>query len=101
MSNDPQDLSAITWDFLNEIPDLPEGGTGPPDMENFKEPIKDGESPVVLQKIITEIYVYTSTDSEDLWYGSQSFQDVQVLGTMRLSEAMNLINTTKKKRRRK
>jgi hypothetical protein len=87
--------------LLKGLPDLPKDGTGPPELENFKKQnIKDGESPVLLQKIVTEIYVYTSANTEDLWYGAQSFQDVQVLGTMRLAEALSVIEAKKKKKRR-
>lgn len=88
--------------IVNSIPDTPMEGANAPAMENIpKEPLKDGESPVTLQKIITEVYVYTSTDIEDLWFGSQTLQDVQVLGQMRLSEALKTINTAKNRRRRK
>lgn len=88
--------------LVNDLPDLPEDGAKPPDMEKIKQPsIKDGESPVVLQKIITEVYVYTSLNSDDLYFASQAYQDVQILGNMRLSEAEKIINSAKKKRRRK
>ena len=101
MPNEPQDLNEFWARYLANLPDLPKEGTGPPDLENFKkEGLKDGESPVVLQKIVTEIYVYTSSNLEDLWYGAQAFQDVQVLGNMRLSEAMSIIDAKKKKRRK-
>lgn len=87
--------------LVNKIPELTEG-TNAPQMEQIpKEKIRDGESPVMLQKIITEVYVYTSTDVKDLWYGSQTFQEVQVLGQMRLSEALKQIQSTKSRRRRK
>lgn len=88
--------------LVNNIPNMPNEGTSAPDMENIsKKPIKDGESPVTLQKIVTEVYIYTSTDIEDLWFGSQTLQDVQILGQMRLSEAMSMIETAKNKRKRK
>lgn len=86
----------------SDAPDLPDTGGDPPKLEQIiKEPIKDGESPVFVQKIITEMYVYTSMNQSDLWYGAQTIQDVQVLGLMRLSEAQKLINGAKRKRRRK
>lgn len=84
-----------------KVPDLPEDGAKAPDMEMIKKPIKDGESPVVLQKIISEIYVYTSTNDKDLWYGADTIQDIQIIGTMRLSEAQKIINGAKRKRRRR
>jgi len=91
--------------FLNDEykgPELPLDGSGAPDLEITKRgAIKDGESPVVLQKIITEMYVYTSNDIKDLWYGADTIQNVHILGTMRLSDAKKIIDTAKKKRRRK
>lgn len=88
--------------LINKLPELPQDGESAPNMENIdKPPIHDGESPVVLQKIVTEIYVYTSVDDENLYFGSQSFQDIQILGNMRLSEAVKIINSAKRKRRRR
>lgn len=88
--------------LVNGINPSPMEGSDAPAMENFpKEPITDGESPVTLQKIITEVYVYTSTNLDDLWFGSQTLQDVQVIGQMRLSEALKTIQTAKNKRRRR
>lgn len=87
--------------LINSIDTVSEGNDPPP-MENIsKKPIRDGESPVTLQKIITEVYVYTSSSIDDLWYGSQTFQDIQILGQMRLSEAQTLIETAKNKRRKR
>jgi hypothetical protein len=81
--------------------DMPTDGAGPPkDEEIQKKPLRDGESPVTLQKIITEVYIYTSTNDKDLWFGSQTLQDVQVLGAMRLADAHKVIETARKKRRR-
>jgi hypothetical protein len=96
-------MNEQSWrDLINSIPNMPTEGENAPKMENIsKEPIKDGESPVTLQKIVTEIYVYTSTNIEDLWFGSQTLQDVQVLGQMRLSEALGTIQSAKARRRRR
>jgi len=88
--------------LINSIPNMPSEGQSAPSMENIsKEPIKDGESPVTLQKIVTEVYVYTSLNIEDLWFGSQTLQEVQVLGQMRLSEALKTIQAAKNRRRRR
>jgi hypothetical protein len=91
--------------LVNHLPSLPEDGSAAPNMENDKteesESIRDGESPVVLQKILTEIYIYTSADDKNMWYGQQSIQDVYLLGKMRLAEAHKIIQGAKKKRRRK
>ena len=85
-----------------EDADLSDKGAGPPKMEAIeRKPVRDGETPVVLQKIITEMYVYTSLVDKDMWYGAQSFQDVQLLGNMRLSEALSVINARKKKGNRR
>lgn len=86
---------------INSISGTPTEGIDAPAMENIsKKPLRDGESPVTLQKIITEVYIYTSSNIQDLWYGSQTFQDVQILGQMRLSEAQQVIETAKNKRKR-
>jgi hypothetical protein len=88
--------------LINNIPNFPEEGVGPPAMENIgQEKVHDGETPVVLQKIVTEIWVYTSNDHDNLFYGATSFQDVQIIGNMRLSEAKKHIDAARKKRRRR
>lgn len=88
--------------LINGLEQLPEEGKGAPTMENIKpEPILDGEAPVVLQKIVTEVYTYTSLDGEKSWFGTNTFQDIQVLGKMRLSEAQKMIQAAKTRRRRK
>lgn len=85
--------------------DFPSDGSTPPSMENIKREeesiIQDGESPVILQKIVTEVYVITSMGGNQVWGKTQSFQNVQLLGDMRLSEALQIIETAKKRRRRR
>jgi hypothetical protein len=99
---EPMSDDQLWRNLVNSIPDTPTEGLSAPAMENFdKKPLQDGESPVTLQKIITEVYVYTSSNIEELWFGSQTFQDVQVLGKMRLSEALKTIETAKNRRRRR
>lgn len=88
------------WAFLDKV-EMPNEGVDPPSMEKIKEPVQDGESPVLLQKIVTEVYVYTHLDGDGSWYGSKSFQDVQIIGQMRLADAAAIINAQRKKRRRK
>jgi len=93
------ELEDLLRNLVNDLPSLPEDGIGPPSQESLeRKPIRDGESPVMLQKIITEIYVFTSTNGDNLWYGAQSFQDVQLLGQMRLSEALKIIESRKTKK---
>lgn len=88
--------------LLNNLDKLPDEGSDAPTMESITpEPIHDGESPVLLQKIVTEVYFYTATNGENIWYGTNSFQDVQILGEMRLSEARKLIQSAKTRRRRR
>ena len=82
-------------------PDLPDDGSGPPELEAIPtEYIRDGETPVMLQKIVTEVYVYTSLNQDDMWFGTKSFQDIHVLGEMRLADAMT-ISERRGKRKRK
>jgi hypothetical protein len=95
-----EELGDVWKKAIEDVPDLPDG-LGPPELEYIKRsPIKDGETPVVLQKIITEVYVYTSFKTGDMWFGSKTFQDVKSLGVMTLGEAIKIIETRKTRRRR-
>lgn len=72
-----------------------------PPQEESKEPriVANMEDRVFLQKIVTEIWIYT--DVENKTYGSQSTQDIVVLGEMSRQDAMQMIETKKKKRPKK
>jgi len=98
-------MDDISWrHFINNQytgPDLPSDGKEAPKMENTNKPGWDGETPVLLQKVITEVYVYTSLSTKEILYSADSIQDVQILGNMRLSEAKKIIDGAKKKRRRR
>jgi hypothetical protein len=67
-------------------------------METF--PVQKDELPVYqVQKILTEIYVFTDTNK--MQYGSKTFQDVILMGEMTKAEVDTIIeNKTKRKRRR-
>lgn len=89
--------------LVNKYPDdLPSNGTDAPKMESIPvKTLRDGETPVMLQKLITEVYVYTAvSDPKEIWFASESFQHVYLLGQMRLADAQKIILTAKNKRGR-
>lgn len=84
--------------------DIINGLEGPP-IDDSEEPkpekidtepmgVKKSDQKFFVQKIITEIYVYT--DLENQQYGEMSFQDVVVMGEMPAEKMLRLF---KKKRR--
>lgn len=92
-----------SWEYLLHGIDFTLPGTkGPPDMEN--EYISDKLIPqkagrkVFVQKIITEIWVYT--DIEGKAFGHQGIQDIIIVGEMDYDEAIKLIGERKNKKRR-
>lgn len=88
--------------LVNRLPhDLPEDGAKAPSIENIpQKQLRDGETPVTLQKIITEVYVYTSlSNPTEIWFASESSQNVYLLGNMRLAEAEKIIQTVKNRRK--
>lgn len=95
MTNEPLDLNKLLQGI--DI-DLPEDGRQPP-QEYQKEEEESPDATVFLQKIITEIWIYT--DVEGKTYGTSSNQDIHILGEMPHSEALKLIQTKKTRRRRK
>lgn len=68
----------------------PEEGDQPPEIENIKnkKPIKDGNRKVTVQKVVTQIYVFT--DVEGKVYTANTSQKMVILGTMSLSRALKL-----------
>jgi hypothetical protein len=98
MPDEPQDLQkwlkGIEWT-------LPTDGTGPPDMESehpIEEEPKEEERKVFVQKVISEIWVYTDIDKKT--FGQRAFQDIVILGEMSYDEAIKMIEDKKRRRRK-
>lgn len=83
--------------------DLPDTGDKAPDIEAEKQPkSKEAEvlanKKVFVQKIITEVWVYTDIENKN--YGQTSIQDITVLGEMDYEDAIKLINIRKNRRKK-
>lgn len=70
---------------------LPDEGLPAPDLESMavvkkKKPIKDGTRKVLVQKILTCVYVFTDTNGK--MYTSNARQNMHILGTMTLEQAL-------------
>jgi hypothetical protein len=78
---------------------LPEGGS-PPSIEKTpsKEASRMAGKKVFVQKIITEVWLYT--DVEGKAFGHQGLQDIIIVGEMPYDEAIKMIGERKNKRRR-
>lgn len=85
---DPEDF----WrKQINELSaSLPDDGKKAPELEAIKprKPIKEGNQRVMVQKIITHVYVFTDTTGK--MYASNTSQKMQILGTMSLNRAIRL-----------
>lgn len=69
---------------------LPDDGNDPPEIESIQPEKKktDGNTKVIVHKIITHIYVFT--DIKGKAYTSTTSQKMQVLGSMPLSKALKI-----------
>lgn len=100
MSENTNDL----WGpFLEGIPsDILPDGTGPPAMEFEGPTTKEAEKlkgkKVFVQKLITEIWMYT--DIEGKTFSHKGTQDIIIAGEMDYEEALKLIEGTNQKKRR-
>jgi len=91
------DLIESVRNLVNNLDDLDIDGISAPKMEMF--PVEESEPDVFqVQKIITEIYVFT--DTSNMRYGSKTFQDVVLMGEM-TKEQVDTIIKNKEKRKRK
>lgn len=86
-------------DFINGLEfDLPDTGESPKDQfDKNGEPTDDNRT-VFVQKIITEVWIYTDIDSKT--FGNQTIQDLAVLGEMSYADLLKQINAKKQRRRR-
>lgn len=97
-------MSEEMWRVLvNSYDALPEGGTGPPDMEVIQpfapepeEEVSPPEGQLFVQKVVTEMYIFT--DSKQQVFGEHTFQDMVVLGNMSKEKLTRLLNRQKRKR---
>ena len=79
--------------YVNGLDGL-DGIIGAPTMEMF--PLKEEEPAVFqVQKILTEIYVFT--DTHNMKYGSKTFQDIIVMGEMTKEQVEALIAKKRRK----
>jgi hypothetical protein len=85
------DITDDVRNLVNRLQGLEEGVSAP-DIEMFP---KDSGKTYKVQKILTEIYVFT--DIDNMKYGSKTFQDVIIMGDMTQEE----VNTLIAKKRRK
>ncbi len=85
------DITSDIRDFVNRLEGLEEGISAP-DIEMFP---KESDKVYKVQKILTEVYVFT--DIDNMKYGSKTFQDVIVMGDMTQAEVNTLIAKKKRK----
>jgi hypothetical protein len=85
------DITDNVRDFVNGLEGLEEGISAP-DIEMFP---KESSKVYKVQKILTEIYVFT--DIDNMKYGSKTFQDVIIMGDMTQEEVNTLIAKRKRK----
>ena len=89
VSKDPEEFWRTEINKLSST--LPENGKKPPEIELMKveapkKPTKDGSRKVLVQKIITQVYVFT--DASGKMYTSHTAQNLQIIGTMTLEEGL-------------
>ena len=92
------DINESIRSIINKGDWLSEDGLSAPNMETY--PVQKDELPVYqVQKILTEVYVFTDVDN--MKYGSKTFQDVVLMGEMTKAQVDTIIeNKNKRKRRR-
>lgn len=76
---------------INEMTaSLPEDGNESPELESIKSKKKtnDGARKVVVQKVITQVYIFTDVTGK--MYTSNTSQKMQILGTMSLQRALKI-----------
>lgn len=91
-------LDGEVWKkFINTLnEDVPEDGEGPPEIESIMK--KSKAKKFTVQKIVTEIYVYTDTENQQ--FAEATFQDLYLLGEMTESKLNKLLKGAYKRRNR-
>lgn len=91
------DLIESIRNLVNNLDELSSDGISAPSIEMF--PVQENPPDLFqVQKIITEIYVFT--DTNNMKYGSKTFQDVVLMGEM-TKEQVDTIIKNKERRKRK
>ena len=81
-----------------------DGKIGPPSIEAITPVVDsnafapdgdDDEGMLFVQKIVTEVYIYT--DSKQQVFGEHTFQDMVILGNMSKDKLTKLLNRQKRK----
>lgn len=80
--------------LVNSLPELEEGDS-PPEMEKIV-PKKPAGRKFFVQKIITEIYVYTDLDKKA--FSEATFQDLIIIGEMTEAKLNKLLRAQQRKR---
>lgn len=96
MPTDEFDWRALVNSYEGELPegyDPPEREMEPPPPQ---APLQEGE--VFVQKVITEMYIFT--DVNEQIFGEHTFQDMVVLGTMSKEKLARLLNRQRRKRQK-
>lgn len=81
-----------------KTPELPSAGLPAPALEYIPEP-KDSnrlEQKVFVQKVVTEVFVYTDLDSKT--FGQSSLQTTYILGEMTIKKLLTTIEREKRKK---
>lgn len=93
------------WRILVNSYDELDGKIGPPALEtietfapemNAEDNFLADDDMVFVQKIVTEVYVFT--DANNQMFGEHTFQDMVVLGNMSKEKLTKLLNRQKRKR---
>ena len=91
------DINDTIRNIIDKADWLPADGLSAPDMEAY--PVQKDTLPTYqVQKILTEIYVFT--DTEKMQYGSKTFQDVILMGEMTKAQVDTIIENKMKRKRR-
>lgn len=94
--------SESNWDKLLKGIDFDlSDGQGPPDLEKLKslENQKMSGKKVFVQKIITEVWVYT--DIEGKTFSHQGIQDIAIAGEMLYEDVIKLIEERRNKKNKR
>lgn len=92
---DDESMDDNIWRALvNSLPALPDEGESPPELENPKK--KTVGRKFRVQKIVTEIYVYT--DMQEQAYSEACFQDLYLLGEMTEAKLKKLLAAEARRR---
>lgn len=81
--------------LVNSLPEISEDGVDAPDMEKIPKK-RSGARKFNVQKIVTEIYVYT--DLQDQMFSEVCFQDLYLLGEMSETKLKKLLAAESKRR---